>query len=63
VDETYVVPPGDPEALAGAILAHVEDDESSRSAALEFARGRLSWDACAPRLLELYADRVVRRAA
>jgi alpha-maltose-1-phosphate synthase len=63
VDETYLVPPGDPEALAGAILAHVEDDDSSRNAALEFARRRLSWDACAPRLLELYADRVVGRAA
>jgi starch synthase len=62
VDETYVVPPGDPEALADAILSHADDDESSRNAALEFARSRLSWDACAPRLLELYADRVVGRA-
>ena len=63
VDETYVVRPGDPEALARAILAHVDDDNSSRNAALEFARRRLSWDACAPRLLDLYADRVVGRAA
>jgi len=63
VDDTYVVPPGDPEALARAILAHVDDDESSRNAALEFARSRLSWDACAPRLLQLYADRIVGRAA
>jgi glycosyltransferase involved in cell wall biosynthesis len=62
VDETYVVPPGDPEALADAILSHVDDDESSRNAALGFARSRLSWDACAPRLLELYADRIVGRA-
>jgi glycosyltransferase involved in cell wall biosynthesis len=63
IDETYVVPPGDAEALAGAILAHLDDDHASRNAALEFARRRLSWDACAPRLLELYAERIVRRAA
>lgn len=63
VDDTYVVTPGDPEALARAILAHVDDDQSSRRAALEFARSRFSWDACALRLLELYADRILGPAA
>jgi glycosyltransferase involved in cell wall biosynthesis len=63
VDETYLVAPRDPQALARAILAHVDDDQSSRQKALEFARSRLSWDSCAPRLLDLYANRVVGRAA
>jgi glycosyltransferase involved in cell wall biosynthesis len=62
VDDTYLVAPGDPEALARAILAHIEDDDSARSASLEFARSRLSWESLAPRLLDLYADRVVGRA-
>ena len=53
-DATFVVPAGDDHALAGAILAHLDHDESMRSRVLAFARDRLSWDACARRTLEVY---------
>ena len=54
LDESFVVPPGDDIALAQAILTHLDHDEGLRETVLEFARSRLSWDACAVESLELY---------
>lgn len=54
LDESFVVRPGDDTALAQAILRHLDHDMELRKTALEFARSRLSWDACAVASLELY---------
>ena len=54
VDGSFVVPPGDDEALSAAILTHLDHDEATRHTVLEFAREHLSWDACARASLELY---------
>jgi glycosyltransferase involved in cell wall biosynthesis len=54
LDETFVVRPGDPDALAHAILRHLEHGPALRQAVLDFARERISWDTCARLSLELY---------
>ena len=57
-DETSVaVPPGDPRALADALVALVEDEPRRRSlgaAARELAIERYSWDDIARRLAQIY---------
>ena len=57
VETSVAVPPGDPDALAAAMVALVED-ESRRlalaAAARELAVGRYSWDDIGRRLLGIY---------
>jgi glycosyltransferase involved in cell wall biosynthesis len=60
LDESFVVPAGDDEALANAILRHLEHDDAVRRSVLDFARTYLSWDACARRTLDVY-DSVLGR--
>ena len=52
-----LVPPGDPAALAGAVVALLEDEARRRmlgAAARELARERYSWDDIARRLVGIY---------
>ena len=52
-----LVPPGDPAALAGAVVALLEDEARRRTlgaAARELARERYSWDDIARRLVGIY---------
>ena len=52
-----LVPPGDPAALAGAVVALLEDEPGRQrlgSAARELARRRYSWDDIARRLVGIY---------
>jgi glycosyltransferase involved in cell wall biosynthesis len=54
-----LVPPGDPEALAGALaelLASAQQRERLAAAARQAAAGPYSWDAVAERTLSLYRD-------
>jgi alpha-maltose-1-phosphate synthase len=57
LDPSYIVPPRDPCALAGAILEHLDDGWVVRAAVLDRARQRFAWDGVAGRasvlLLEL----------
>ena len=51
------VPPGDPEALAQAVIGLLEDEERRRTlgaAARELAAGEYGWDRIAERLLGIY---------
>jgi glycosyltransferase involved in cell wall biosynthesis len=61
LDDSFVVRAGDETALADAILAHLDHGAELRARALEFARARLSWDACATRSLELYESVLAKR--
>jgi glycosyltransferase involved in cell wall biosynthesis len=54
LDPSFLVLPGDDEALARSILRHLDDGHEVRRAALAFAGERLSWDACARQALALY---------
>jgi len=59
-----LVPPRDPEALADALVALLEDEERRRAigiAARELAIERYSWDRIARRLVEIY-EQVTGRA-
>ena len=52
-----LVPPGDPRALADAVVALVEDEERRRSlgaSARALAIGRYSWDDVGRRLVGIY---------
>jgi glycosyltransferase involved in cell wall biosynthesis len=52
-----LVPPGDPAALAGAVVALLEDEARRRTlgaAARELARERYSWEDIARRLVGIY---------
>jgi phosphatidylinositol alpha-mannosyltransferase len=54
-----LVPPRDPDALADALVALLEDEERRRSigiAARELAKERYSWDRIARRLVEIYEE-------
>ncbi len=54
-----LVPPHDPDALADALVALLEDEERRRSigiAAREQAKERYSWDRIARRLVEIYEE-------
>jgi alpha-maltose-1-phosphate synthase len=59
LDSSFLVPPGDENALARAILRHLDDGDELRNSVLAFARERLSWDACARQAIELYESLVV----
>jgi len=54
LDPSFVVPAGKDEALAKAILRHLDHGDKLRRRVLAFSQERLSWDACARRSLELY---------
>jgi glycosyltransferase involved in cell wall biosynthesis len=52
-----LVPPGDPRALADALVALLEDEPRRRAlgaAARELARERYSWDDIGRRLTQIY---------
>jgi glycosyltransferase involved in cell wall biosynthesis len=54
-----LVPPGEPEALADAIVALFEDEDRRRAigeAARKLAVERYSWDRIAQRLAEIYEE-------
>lgn len=55
LDDSYVVAPGDPEALAVAILRHLDDGAAVRRRVLDEIAAPHSWDACARRMLAIYA--------
>jgi glycosyltransferase involved in cell wall biosynthesis len=59
-DETGVlVPPGDPDALADAVAALLEDEprrERFGAAARRLAQERYSWDDIGRRLAEIYRE-------
>ena len=60
-----LVPPGDPAALAGAVVALLEDEPRRQTlgvAARELARRRYSWDDIARRLVGIYELVTVRTA-
>jgi glycosyltransferase involved in cell wall biosynthesis len=61
LDPSYVVSPGDDQALAAAILAHVDDDGAVRERVLREIAGPRSWDTVAARSLELYESVLDRR--
>jgi glycosyltransferase involved in cell wall biosynthesis len=56
LDDSLVVPPGDPAALAAAIVRHVDDGEEIRKRVLRLAEERLGWDAVGLAALDLYRD-------
>jgi glycosyltransferase involved in cell wall biosynthesis len=60
LDDSYVVPPGDPRALANALLEHLDDGPAVRQAVLEHARRRFSWDAVAEEAIAVLSDLAVR---
>lgn len=60
VDPSFVVPAGDAEALAAAILQHIDDGVDVRQQVVDLARRTLSWEVVARRHLALY-DTVCRR--
>jgi glycosyltransferase involved in cell wall biosynthesis len=51
-----LVDPGDPGALAAAILRHLDDDGDVRARVLEHARARFSWEAAARQTTEVYRE-------
>jgi glycosyltransferase involved in cell wall biosynthesis len=59
-DSSFVVPPGDPLALAAGILRHLDDGDETRRAVWQVARDRLSWSVVAARHLSLYEDVLAR---
>jgi glycosyltransferase involved in cell wall biosynthesis len=61
ISQSFVVPPKDPEALARALLEHLDHTDSTRRQALLHARREFAWPVVAAQSVELY-DRVVGRA-
>lgn len=54
LDETYAVAPGDPGALAHALVRHLGDGADVRERVLRELAGPRTWDAAAAQSLELY---------
>ena len=54
LDSSFLVPPRDADALARAILGHLDHGDELRHSALTFASEQFSWDACARQAIELY---------
>jgi alpha-maltose-1-phosphate synthase len=59
LDSSLLVPPRDEDALARAILSHLDHDDELRHSVLAFARERFSWDACARQSIQLYESLLV----
>jgi glycosyltransferase involved in cell wall biosynthesis len=54
-----LVPPGDPDALAEAIIRILEDQDLAdrfREAGLETVKGRFSWDKISDQFIEVYRE-------
>lgn len=61
LDDSYLVEPGDPQALARALLAHLDDGPDVRARVLaQVARPR-SWEAVGAQTIELYRSLLSRR--
>lgn len=56
LDESFLVPPRDPERLAAALLRHLDHGPELRDEVLRFARSRFSWDVVSSSCLDLYAE-------
>jgi glycosyltransferase involved in cell wall biosynthesis len=56
IDDSQVVPPQDPAALAGAILNHLDHGEELRLRVLEHARRNFSWEVAAGGSLRVYRE-------
>jgi glycosyltransferase involved in cell wall biosynthesis len=54
LDDSYVVKPGNPKALAAAILEHVDDGPAERQRVLTEVASPHSWEAVARLTLALY---------
>lgn len=54
LDDSFVVPPGDPAKLAAALLRHLDHDERLRVAVHDRAKTRFSWDAVARDTADIY---------
>ena len=63
LDDSYVVPPRDPRALAAAIHAHLDDGLAVRSAVLERTRRLFGWEAVAARATPVLAEVAARGRA
>ena len=61
LDPSYVVAAGDADALADALLRHLDDSDEVRGRVLEQARQKIGWDAVAERALQLYRELVETR--
>jgi glycosyltransferase involved in cell wall biosynthesis len=61
VDDSLVVPPHDPAALASAILGHLDHGEVLRRRVLEHARRNFSWEVAAEHSLRVYREAVAAR--
>jgi glycosyltransferase involved in cell wall biosynthesis len=53
-DPSFVVAPGDPQAFAAAVLAHIDHDLATRRAVLEAARSSLAWGEVGRRTISFY---------
>jgi glycosyltransferase involved in cell wall biosynthesis len=56
IDPSYVVPAGNDQALAEAILAHVDDGPETRQAVLKRARDHFSWEHTAELTTDVYRE-------
>jgi glycosyltransferase involved in cell wall biosynthesis len=54
LDDSFVVPAGDPERLASAILRNLDHDSRLRTAVLERAKARFSWETIARECIKIY---------
>jgi glycosyltransferase involved in cell wall biosynthesis len=61
LDTSYVVAPGDPEALASALVRHLDDGAEVRTRVLEHVARPRGWAAVADRALSLYEQVVSPR--
>jgi glycosyltransferase involved in cell wall biosynthesis len=59
LDSSFLVRPRDEDALAWAILRHLDHGDDLRHSVLAFARERFSWDTCARQAIELYESLLV----
>jgi glycosyltransferase involved in cell wall biosynthesis len=61
IDPSYVAPAGSDQALADAILAHIDDGPETRQAVLKRARDHFSWQHAAELTTEVYRDVLAAR--
>jgi glycosyltransferase involved in cell wall biosynthesis len=61
LDDSFLVPPKDPEQLAKAVLTHLDHGPELRASVLRFAKSRFSWDVVAASALDLYKE--IRRTS
>ncbi len=55
-DQSFITEPGNAQALAEAILRHLDDDGDVRARVLDHARARFSWEEAARKTTELYRE-------